>query len=627
MDNEEQYKIPDWEIPDAKSLIPPADDAWSSMEQLLDKEMPILTDAPKPKGSAWGGSKLWLMGLIAIAVVSVLFILLQPTDTFTKETTDKSSVKKNTNENSAQNNQRVIDETANTTDSINKGTKEASQTGVDSNQQGVTSQPVDTDLAATPNKSEATAEQPGNGNTPADIKTATDSKKTNDLNNAVQDKTVKNKPGTQTALSKASNKNGIASDKLKGKQIADNTQLKKDKSNVIDSKLKDAGNKNVVVKPKGDDPLKEPGEKAIESDSALKQPDTNKNKVTDKQNTDAGILIQDSIQKSQTAKDRVSEQSNDSSQSVKNAMETSGNNLLSDSTAVAAEQKKFTNPFNAVINLDSNAHKQINTDIKPAQTKTRDLSKGRGTKAPPKNSNKSGINTEWLYGLQLNPALPLQNSSFYTRSLDGTNGSIFNHLFPGAFVGIRPMGQNKKHSRSQFMLDINPFFSESIPGSLFLQKADSTRVVIDSSGIIRITRNNTESNFVKINAVNAGISWQYFISSHFTAGISLRGNFVTGALVNNLSNSLRLLNINGFDSIISRTNFDTLYKAGGAERNLLRSAQWWLMPEIVYHTNAWQFGLRGGLPLNAINKSPLATNNYPFQAQLFIRFNLGYKRK
>lgn len=619
MDNEEQYKIPDWNEEDAKDMMPSADDAWSSMEQLLDKEMPITTDANTPKGNGGVDIGKWLIGLAAVTLVSVLFLMLQRSDT----STDKK-VENQSNHKSAKNN---TDEQVINTDEKNKEDERITQSKNDKNQPTTINTKADNkDIISKQQQQSQDKEQVKDADHSAIAKTnSTPLKKDNDLKIEGQQNATKNNQGKKFGLNKRTDKGIVAPDKPVG-NLSDKAKLKKEKANGVDLKPKNEQNKNIIVKPTTDKPLKESIDKTTGSNNNSGQPVSDKNTIINNQTANAGDNNPDSIQKIRTENNLASAQQNDSSHIEKNLSDVSGDNTIIDSAEIARERKKFTNPFNAVIASNSNEHPLTSNEMKPFKTKNRDLKSNTKIKAPSKNLLQNGGKAEWLYGLQINPSLPVQNSGYYTTSSDGSKSSLINHFFPGAYLGIRPIGKNKKPSRSQFMLDVNPFYSETMPGTLFLQKADSTREILDS-GFVKITRNNAQSSFVKISAVNAGISWQYFINSHFTAGISLRGNFVTGALVNNVSSSLSLLNINGFDSVVNRTSSDSLYKATTADRSLLRSSQLWLMPEFVYHTNAWQFGLRGGLPLNSLNKSPLATNNFPFQAQLFIRFNLGYKKR
>ena len=379
------------------------------------------------------------------------------------------------------------------------------------------------------------------------------------MSNDKKNNTGKNNALRNNDASQIKIQNNAASTTADNLQTGKNdiSKIKNDKANTTDNNAPNINNSNTV-----------PGNTQDNNNNG--QPDISNGG----QNANAGALLNDSLKNTNSPLNN----------SVNNNAASSNNNSSTNTANTAAGN---TAP------------------VKSTNTKAKN--KGNSSAAKKTNGNGAGIDVD--AGLQLNPVLPITGNG-YSYNLNGSVAPYTNFI-PGVYLSL-----NK--GKSVFTADINPWHVNYLSGKSFY---DSTAIVqrTDDSGHVFFHSVNTNKSFLKIFSFNAGLSCDYQISDHLSAGLSLRGNFGINALVRK----------SGYiDSTgLPRVNLtDSFYKATNGELSLLSKSQFWLMPQLIYTTGRWQFGLRAGLPINKISLNALNTPKYPFNAELLIRFNLNKKK-
>ena len=629
-----QHYIPD--------NIPPVDDAWDKMKSMLDAEMPDSGGGASGGGKGTGagkpfrGSNLFWGGIIALLTVTgVYYFSSKKDDNISSNTASTETIGKDVktgNEQSNNNNeQNIVDDDSQKINGENKKINTADNSGKQSAINGNDSLNRKAADAVVAGNNDNKKSKAGIVDKSTEPQTGNSSLKNNASNKISSDsKTVtkSNINNSNKSLIKANDKTkqGLASDKLSTQKNGSvqaaikDSKRDKQKNKIVGNKNSGQQNSNSVLQndiavqkktANRNNNTPSDSQKSNNDDNVLKSDDKSDKTKNDKQ-ADADNNIADN---NNTTLNNTQQTGNDKNDNSKNVLTDTGNKSninINGSGDTANNNTSPGNNNNNDQNVTNSNSPQLNTSNagnSNAAGTNANAGKTNSTKGNAKGKGNSGkgAGIDIDAGLQLNPVLPITGNG-YSYNLNGSVAPYTNFI-PGAYLGVN-LG------KSVLTLDINPWHVNYLSGKPFY---DSTRTVtIIDSGISKTFSVNNNKSFLKTFSFNAGIGWDYKISDHFSAGLSLRGNFGINALVRSSGYS---------DSTGVRVNFtDSFYKAGSGDLSLLSKSQFWLMPQFMYTTGRWQFGLRAGMPLNKISLNALNTPKYPFNAELLIRFNLNKKR-
>lgn len=561
------YNDMDNKMPNVPDNIPPADEAWAKMKDLLDAEHPTSKidnggkNGKTGNGSFLPGSLRWI-ALILMSATGFWYLSQFRDNAATTKTVAQqqinNSVQHDTvvdiNKGSAVNSGKTNDATTDITmnDAANKNN--GSDTIIGSNQTNNSTGNTDIKYNANPIKK-------------ADVKTDGQ----NITDNPFYQKSkavpvVTNKAADQkTYATKAPNPTALK------KEPVGNHQIKK--AIARDKKIITPGNRTS-------------NNNVINSDNAA-----NNNIIN---NTPSIAGKKPGIFNSNDVSDASIKSKNDS---------TLANATTTDKEAFGHSPEIQIN--DAENNKPEPANSNTVTHTVIAQSnKTNKKAKAGGNK---KSTQMNSLNAD--FGLQLNPALPINGGNSYSSNLSGQT-AVYTNFVPGAFLSFR-------QKKSSFGFEVNPWHVSYYNPKTFYDSTTRIQIIGDSGQVSTYTKNNSKY-FLKTFSFNAGVFYNHQLTSQLNAGISLQGNFGINALVRNSSFS---------DSAGIFSQYpDVLSKANSNELALLAKSQFWLMPQLVYTTGNWQLGLQAGMPLNRISLNALNTQKHPFNAALLIRYNLGRKK-
>lgn len=545
--------------------IPPADDAWQHMKQLLDAEMP--TESIPPGGSSGGGKKFlfggkwFIAALIGLVVLTGIYYLSSNNkdkninrEVTANDEAKNSEIQKTTDDNQSSNNNDLISKKNNNAIQSNDATKDKSSQSISDVDNNKKNDAVLNAVKNIPSKK-------------AGKRTKTEIVKTDD-----------NK-------SKGNNSTTVSAKENKQKQNLKPSKPKNNFSSKIDTKNNSS---NKADRNKTTTGLQTNQQQNMNADatSSVYKYDINNFSTnnadannSDVKNSLAGNSSQQSGANGDLTKDTITDKG----------------------YATLSANPRITLP--GALPDTGKINSNLNTD---AQGNSSEI---LGTAAPAKKKSASkSINADVDFGLQLNPVLPINGGNSYSNNLKGDVAPYVNFI-PGVYLSLN----NKK---SNISFEINPWHVNYFSPKTFYENTIRDTVIIDS--FINVQTTNTSKSFLKTFSFNAGISYNHKINNHLSAGLSLRGNFGINGLVRQSGSFTG----NGLTTIFP----DSLYKAISADLKYLSKSQYWLMPQVLYTTGSWQFGLRGGMPLNKISLKALNTQQHPFNAEFLIRFNIGKKK-